>query len=124
MTLFLRKEGHFTIDFYLGRCYKDISEHFKTTESLNAANEYYRSKFYGIIDTYGNDLPNGLKARKNNESLTSDQQKAIAAVEKLSMSAKDNGLSTLDYGAWFKSMTAQRKIIDAELRKTKNESQQ
>lgn len=100
-----------------------LAQHFKVIEPLSAAKEYYRTRFYNIIDEYGKDLLNALKARKAGTALTTNQQKAIRSVEKLSAQAKDNGFTALDYGKWFKNMTAQRKIIDAELRKTSDKKE-
>ena len=97
---------------------QDIAQHFKVAGAIESDNEYYKTKFYDIISEYGEDLPEGLRNRRDGLLLTNNQQKAISAVEKLTASAKDNGFSALDYGGWFKNMTAQRKIIDAELRKT------
>lgn len=97
---------------------QDFAQHFKVTRPIDADLEDYRTKFYDIIAEYGEDLPEGLRNRRDGLMLTDNQQKAISEVEKLTTAAKDNGFSALDYGGWFKNMTAQRKIIDAELRKT------
>ena len=97
---------------------QNLTQHFKVAEPIDAASEYYRTKFYDIIAEYGEDLPKGLRNRREGLTLTNNQQRAISEVEKLTATAKDNGFSALDYGGWFKNLTAQRKIIDAELRKT------
>jgi hypothetical protein len=101
---------------------QDIAQHFKIAGTIESDNEYYKTKFYDIIGEYGEDLPEGLRNRRDGLPLTDNQQKAVSAVEKLTATAKDNGFSALNYGNWFKNMTAQRKIIDAELRKTKDKA--
>jgi hypothetical protein len=99
-----------------------LSEHFEVAGPIEAANEYYRTKFYDILDEYGDNVSEGLKARKNNVALTDKQQRAINDVEALVKTAKENGFEGLQLNTWFKNNTAQRKIIDSELRNTTDEN--
>jgi len=101
---------------------QDLSEHFKVAGPIDAASDYYRVKFYDILDEYGDDILNGLKATQSGTALTDNQQKAVAKIESLTQSAKDNGFTGLAYGSWISNLTAQRKIIDAELRKTTDQA--
>jgi hypothetical protein len=99
-----------------------LSEHFEVAGPIEAANEYYRTKFYDILDEYGDNVSEGLKARKDNVALTDKQQRAINDVETLVKTAKENGFEGLQLNTWFKNNTAQRKIIDSELRNTTDEN--
>jgi len=99
-----------------------LSEHFEVAGPIEAANEYYRTKFYDILDEYGDNVSEGLKARKDNMALTDKQQRAINDVEALVKTAKENGFEGLQLNTWFKNNTAQRKIIDSELRNTTDEN--
>jgi hypothetical protein len=138
-----RALGFYTVD----PARQQISEHFETAQPIQAANEYYKTKFYDVINEYGEDATKGLSTQAYNRlieegsledaaqlytaltgvettelprtmPMTEEQRGAAEAVDRLVESAKDNGLSALDYGPWLENLTAQRLIVNAELRKT------
>lgn len=116
---FKRAVGFYEIDPSTG----DLAEHYKTTGPLRASEDYYRSKFYNILDTYGFQVTNALKAKRDGIALTEMQIEALREVKRLNDEAKNNGFSALNYGAWIGNITGQRKMIDSELRRTTNKAE-